>query len=359
MATALGGKLSRALTRLAFDQPFFGTLVAMTPLIEDAGAATLATNGERIYYNPAFLERLADAEVLGVLVHELMHIVYLHCDPARRGERDPCGWNAAGDFAINQELRDWGFSLPESALHDPRYGGLTTEAIYDRLPKKGACRCLDRLLPMPSGAREAAQGRILAAADASLGSVPREVARWLGVVRASRVPWRRLLHAFLREALARDEQSFLPPNRRHLWDGRYLPSSVAGRRGNLAVAVDTSGSIDDAQLASFAAELAGIAELCDELLVLTCDAAVHECVPLRRFVSVLRQLKFTGGGGTDFRPVFGRLARRRPTPDALLYLTDGEGKYPETAPRAYPVLWCLTRPAPVPWGRTLLLGRHG
>jgi len=60
----LSVNLSQALTRLAFDQPFFGTLMAMTDLVEDPRIPTLATNGERIYYNPEFLKGLTPAELI-------------------------------------------------------------------------------------------------------------------------------------------------------------------------------------------------------------------------------------------------------------------------------------------------------
>jgi predicted metal-dependent peptidase len=351
--------LSRALTRLAFDQPFFGTLMAMTPLIEDPGVPTLATNGERIYYNPAFLAGLSDPEVLAVLIHELLHVAYLHCDRSRRAGRDACGWNAAADYAINQELDSWGFTLPKIALLDAKYDTLSAEEIYALLPRGGACRCLDQLMPLPPGAKDEVQGRVLTAAAANPGTLPGALARWITQLRASRVPWRRVLQRFLHEVRARDEQSFLPPSRRHLWDDRYLPSTVAGRRGDLVVAVDTSASITQSQLAAFASELKAVAAFCDDLLILSCDAKVHETVKVGELGLRLSSLRFTGGGGTDFRPVFDLIKKRRLRPDALLYLTDAEGKFPPAAPKGYPVLWCVCGEAAVPWGMSVRLPNEG
>ena len=43
-------------------------------------------------------------------------------------------------------------------------------------------------------------------------------------------------------------------------------------------------------------------------------------------------------------------------PDVLLYLTDGLGTFPKIAPKAYRVLWCLTSPEKIPWGRSVELG---
>jgi predicted metal-dependent peptidase len=48
------------------------------------------------------------------------------------------------------------------------------------------------------------------------------------------------------------------------------------------------------------------------------------------------------GGGTDFRPVFGWVAKRgMPRPDAVVYCTDGFGEFPPQAP-PYPVVWIVT-----------------
>lgn len=356
--SAASSKLSSALTRLAFDQPFFGTLLAMTPLIAQPAVPTLATNGVKILYNPGFLEGLTGEEVVSVLAHELLHICYLHCDTTRRGGRHSHKWNVACDFAINQELAQWGFSLPKGALRSPAFKGLFAEQIYDRLPDS-PCVCLDELLPLPSGAIEEVRGRILTAAAAASGKLPAGLARWVAGIGRSRVPWRRILHRFLQTALFREDQSFLPPNRRHLWEGRYLPSVSQGTRPRLAVAVDTSGSITPAQLESFAVELSILSGFCSELLLLTCDAQVHETIRLDAFSSRLRSLTLTGGGGTDFRPVFDHLSAARAWPDALIYLTDGEGTYPDRAPREYPVLWCVSGEGAPPWGGVLTMAQHG
>jgi predicted metal-dependent peptidase len=121
------------------------------------------------------------------------------------------------------------------------------------------------------------------------------------------------------------------------------------------VAVDTSGSITAEQLESFAAEISVLAGLCSELLLLSCDAKVHETIQLGEFSSRLRSLRMTGGGGTDFRPVFDHLRATRHRPDALIYMTDGDGIYPDRAPRDYPVLWCISGVGKPPWGASLLM----
>ena len=57
----------------------------------------MATDGRRIVYNPAFVEKLSPAELEGVLAHEIMHCALAH--HCRRGERDTQLWNQATDYS--------------------------------------------------------------------------------------------------------------------------------------------------------------------------------------------------------------------------------------------------------------------
>jgi predicted metal-dependent peptidase len=99
------------------------------------GFPTMATDGRRIVYNPAFVEKLSQAELEGVLAHEVMHLALAH--HCRRGERDAQLWNQATDYAINPILINNGVTLPKDALIDPTFADLGAEEIYARLLKQG------------------------------------------------------------------------------------------------------------------------------------------------------------------------------------------------------------------------------
>jgi predicted metal-dependent peptidase len=95
-------KLSRARTQLLLNQPFFGTLSLRLKLVRMPSFPTMATDGRRLVYNPAFVEKLTPAELEGVLAHEVIHVALAH--HCRRGERDATLWNRAADYAINPIL---------------------------------------------------------------------------------------------------------------------------------------------------------------------------------------------------------------------------------------------------------------
>ena len=128
-------KLIRARVQLILMQPFFGTLCLRLKLIT-GDLPTMATDGSRIVYNPAFVDQLKPAELEGTLAHEVMHCALGH--QCRRGNRDPRVWNEAADFAINPILISNGFTLPAGALIHPAFANLSAEEIYARLLKKKA-----------------------------------------------------------------------------------------------------------------------------------------------------------------------------------------------------------------------------
>ena len=127
-------KLTRARTQLLLNQPFFGTLCLRLKMVAMEEFPTMATDGRRIAYNPAFVEKLTPAELEGVLAHEVMHCALAH--HCRRGDRDRQLWNKAADYAINPILTNSGTTLPKDALLDSAYNDLSAEEIYARFLKQ-------------------------------------------------------------------------------------------------------------------------------------------------------------------------------------------------------------------------------
>ncbi len=109
----------------------------------------------------------------------------------------------------------------------------------------------------------------------------------------------------------------------------------------------------------FAAELSKISYLVESVTAMSCDAQVHEVVKIKKFDNFLKKLKFVGGGGTNFIPVFDKVKEMKMIPELLIYLTDSFGQFPEKHPN-YPVLWCLTdENGHVPWGQSVYIPKKG
>ena len=103
------------------------------------------------------------------------------------------------------------------------------------------------------------------------------------------------------------------------------------------MAVDTSGSINDAELHRFFTEIDAIHRTGAYVHIVECDATVQRDYPYNGRTPTT----VAGRGGTDFDPVFKFINRSVHRFDGCIYLTDGYASRPEVRPRC-PLLWVLT-----------------
>jgi predicted metal-dependent peptidase len=183
------------------------------------------------------------------------------------------------------------------------------------------------------------------------------LARLTQAALAPQVSWRAALAQYLSQ-VSRDDYTWLRPSRRtgETGGGAIFPS-LRSHAGDIFVALDTSGSIDDADLAQFVGELNAIkGTLPVRLTLFACDAALAADAPwvTEPWEAFDLPRKFEGGGGTAFAPVFDWIERTGAHPDALVYFTDAQGDMPRVPPN-YPVLWLVKGGASVPWGLRIQL----
>ena len=167
------------------------------------------------------------------------------------------------------------------------------------------------------------------------------------------VDWKRVLLDFVSQTFG-GERQWLPPSRRYVWKGLYLPSRGKKKSIEIVLAIDTSGSTTE-DLPDFLSELRGMAAAFGEykLTIIQCDVAIHSVKVYSNDDPLPEDgLEFHGFGGTSFIAPF-RYVEEKMTepPTVFIYLTDGFGNAPERAPD-YPVIWCLTRNGkkPASWG---------
>jgi predicted metal-dependent peptidase len=137
----------------------------------------------------------------------------------------------------------------------------------------------------------------------------------------------------------------------------YQPSSTGRGAGWIVVWGDTSGSRNDAEIASNLGELAGILDdvMPERLTVLWCDAAVHYIDEIADPMDLLAiKARGTGGkGGTSVHPVLEWIDEQGETPDLFIGFTDGYVAFPDREPR-YPVIWASsTKDVAYPWGQVV------
>ena len=366
-------KLTKARAGLVLSAPFFASIALQLKLEEDTECETAYTDSVILGYNPDFIDKLTNAELKAVICHEVLHIAMLH--PFRKNSREHLKWNAACDYAVNPIVKDSGFSLPEGALSDARFKDLEAEVIYNQLPRSikipiavalmGEVRDYKQdksdskgshgnTLPQQIKNCKITIARAAAVAKAQ-GKLPDGLDRMIQETLQPRLPWKEILSRFITEN-ARNDYTWKTPNKRYLYSGLYLPGLNVPTLGTIAVIVDTSGSVSQRELDTFASELHAILSIYPgtEIKVIYVDTkvAATEAVDIYDF-----KLHAKGGGGTDFKPGFAYIVKEGLMPSCTIYFTDGYcDSFPD--PPDYPVLWILTDKANFkpPFGEVIRMG---
>lgn len=89
-------------TRLLVKNGFFGLLLMNVEFGLDITIETAATDGEKIWFSPDFLDELDDRQLDFVLMHEVMHMALSHC--FRGKEFDQRLFNIACDVVVNSNI---------------------------------------------------------------------------------------------------------------------------------------------------------------------------------------------------------------------------------------------------------------
>lgn len=375
------------------EHPFFASLALRLQVKEDPGCHTAWTDGNVFAYNPRYINILSPEKLMGLAAHTVMHPACSH--HKRRNNRDAKIWNQACDYVINPILIDAGLVLPDGFLFDEDYCGKSADAVYEIL-EQGSPEdvgtdenskpeedekpdnyesssgdqeesSLEEMEQELEDGEEADPGKsgevrdieqtdvdedsldidweealVQAAANArGMGKLPGGLDLFVENRINPKLPWQELLARFI-ENSARSDYSWMMPNRRYLHMGLYFPSLQNQQLCEIAVAIDTSGSIKPEELEQFGAELSSILEMNSaKIHLLYCDTAINKYQTLERWdLPIVFEPK--GGGGTDFRPVFEFLDNQQIQPGCLIFLTDLECRsFPDQSP-AYPVLWVRT-----------------
>lgn len=167
----------------------------------------------------------------------------------------------------------------------------------------------------------------------------------------SRTPWEQVLRTRLARGLSlRPDRSWSRPARSYianhgrLGSGRRMPWEPGFSSGRvvarLAVMVDVSGSIEAPLLERFSREIAAITRRLEaRAVIILGDDRVRRVDVFEPGRTRLDDIRFRGGGGTDFSPLLREAEAWRP--DMGVFLTDLEG--PADYRPCFPVLWAVTR----------------
>ncbi|CAN5951026.1 unnamed protein product [Sphagnum jensenii] len=378
MATAQQ-KFTAARTSMILDSPFWGSLaLSLTPKVDET-CDTAYTDGRCIGYNTAFVESQSHAELTGLVAHEVGHCMLGHI--FRRDGRDLKHYNVACDVALNPILKDAGFTLPKGALFPALFGlpeGKSAEWYYARLPFGGPDDPTQpgkdkggngKGKPTAGEVRDAPTGqdseghpaptegewkqRTAAALQAAKmqGNIGAGLARMVEDALGKRIDVRSLLLRFMVER-TRADYSWQRPNTRYIAQGLYLPALHSISMGEVAIMVDTSGSVDSASLAYARRIVEDVISETSPAAVTVWYADANVCHVARFEQGEPLVWEPKGGGGTDFRPAL-KAIEDEGTAVCVLSITDMYGTFPESC--SLPVMWLATTDRIAPFGETVPL----
>ena len=358
---------------LLLRHPFFGNMATRLRIIAaDDWLPTAAVDGRNLYYNTQFFNAMNNKEIEFVVAHEILHMVFDHL--GRRDDRNPMLYNISADYIVNNTLvRDRIGTKPSivDCFQDFKYEGWTSEEVYDELfeeAKKNGEEYLKQLGEMldehldmdgdeegdgggsagevgedgngnatskskPKYSKEEMkqikdeikENMISAAQTAGAGNVPGAVARMIKELTEPKMNWREIIRQSVQSSI-RSDYTFSRPSRKGQMSGAILPSMDFQDTIDVAVCIDMSGSIGDAQGKDFLGEIKGIMEeFPDYNIKVWCfDTKVYNEEDFEANDGKdLLDYQLMGGGGTDFMANWTYMKEQDYVPKKLIMFTDG------------------------------------
>lgn len=329
---------------------------------------TAYTDGFNKRYGRDFMSKLTDLEIRGVVLHENLHVLLKHIsrhrDLSKRNHRLA---NIAADYVVNDIIIELSkkdpnlIALPKNCFYDPMFSGWSVRRVFEYLEKemesgKGGGRPqesfdehdgdgLDDMTPQEIEGVERRVDEAIQEGSVIAGRFGAKIPRVIQDLMQPDIDWREVLQDFwTANVRGKDEFTWRRFNKNRLADDYYLPSVINETIGEVILAIDTSGSISNSDIAKVAAR---IQELCDtmspeRIRILWWDTKVHgEQLFEGNYSNLHSVLKPLGGGGTQAGCVSDYIVDKGLTADCMVMFTDG---YVESDVRwltSIPTIWLI------------------
>ena len=361
-------KISQAKAKLLVEYPLFGTIASKLKLIQNDDIQAFKSDGTSLEYNSDFFSEINLDEMQFVFANGAMHASLSH--ESRKNARSGWLWQLSTDYAVNDMLVENGMQRPYQAHYSKRFSGLYAEEIYAELKddilrdeleyeaddvsyvqNQEASQEQELLQNQEEQLFEEFAHSVVDAENKS-GELPASIGRFFKIESNAKIDWRDELRVAL-ERFHKDDYAQMPPNKKFLHLGLYLPSSVS-QRFKLVVAVDSSGSVDDEWLGEFLSELNFLMNTVPsyEINLIVCDDKIRSHKVF--YSGDILEVSVEGGGATDFRPVFEFIENELEDTKLLLYFSDLDGTFPKNEP-SYDVKWIAPKELKTPFGEVIVL----
>jgi len=370
------------------------------------GDFTAYTDGiNKVYSRKYVSEYDNEAKLRGLVLHENLHVALKQIPRHRDLNHDHKMLNYAMDFVVNDVIKNTdgttGYSkepivlLPDGALYHPMFHNWSVRKVYEYLKQRKeeldkADENGEQPQPCPQQNKSSTNGedqnetdidnalrnmdkglddhvfadveemdaeqlkkleneidKALRQGGMLAGRMGASIPRVIGELLETKVDWREVFREFVQSAMrGKDEYTWRKMSKPYLANNMYLPSMHSETMGELVVAIDTSGSIDNEQISEFASELASICETCnpDKVRVLWWDTKVHgEQIFEGNYTDIAKMLKPKGGGGTHVGCVNDYIIKSSINAEVLVVFTDGYVENNPTWELTMPTMWFVTQ----------------
>lgn len=348
----------------AKETVFFSSLLSFLKIEIDPTCGTAWTDAISIGLDPILVEKCTVEELVGVLMHELGHVIYDHVQICMENDHlNKERHNIAGDHYINLWLKQHGYVLPHwiDVYEDPKYIGMSSMAIYADLESNPSSKPppspsmngepggMGGDVRMPPGMSKAEHkervfGAIIKATmqaerAGQYGDVPGSVQRIVKEVLNPKLPWSMILQNYM-TSYSFDDYSMARPNRKYLPEF-IIPSLKTEGMGHMITASDCSGSITAKELNTAMAETRYIFDTLqpETLRLISFDTKIHFNKVFTKGDELPANLDLKGGGGTNVHPILQYV--REEEPNLCLIFTDGGFQMPKLEDITSDIFWII------------------
>jgi len=391
----INDEISRCIIQLLLKEPFFAHLLSGIVRNYNDEIPTAAVGFHQgkvnLFINEHFFlkELTTFSSRVAVIKHETLHLLFKHLFRLDLKKYDLKVFNIAADIVVNQYIGNW--DLPKTAVTLSSFPDLklvrdetvewyykkiadlkkeieqsnknqknsSDETDYSSLSSPLSASSLEKILTSKSHSNHSKWGifesdnqlvssetdldrLIILAKDRTsikdYGTIPMELRTLINVIidkRNPKINWKRALKIFSSSSRkTRVNYTIKKTSKRY----GTRPGTIIKRYQKLAVAIDTSGSIETNDFSLFFSEIHSMWINGAEIEIIECDAAVQRCYNYNGKIPKYIQ----GGGGTSFDPVFEYINKERfKKYDGCIYLTDGYAPEPIVKPYCK-VFWIIT-----------------
>ncbi|MBE6061009.1 MAG: hypothetical protein E7215_12665 [Clostridium sulfidigenes] len=325
-----------------------------------------------IYFNPLIFLQLNLSQMQGSIKHEIHHILALHLVRAKelRKKYSTLAVNMAMDIVANQYINflpayattlEWvntKYNLKLEPYNSMEYYVREIQGELDLLEEdsegeeddsKGDTK--DEYDPKKThdtwDESDDIDDKTLKsftekfAELSSKGKLPIEIEAMLKTLKGSEneIPWNIYLKKIMGTLESSKKKTVTRRSRRQP-NRLDLKGELRGHRAKIAVAIDISGSISDAEFMQSMKEVLSIVKNYNsEVTIIECDSNIKRAYKVKSVKDIRERV--TKGGGTQFTPVFEYI--NNTDTNLLIYFTDGKGEDNlKVTPKGYRTLWIIS-----------------